>query len=174
MKQLILGGARSGKSRYGEQQVLAQARGLQPVYIATASEPESDAEMAQRIAKHRVDRGEQWQCIEEPLHLGALIERLHSNSAPVLVDCLTLWLSNCLLADTWAKERAHFLQAFAEAPGSITLISNEVGLGIVPMGEINRRFVDESGFLHQALAACCDRVVFCAAGLPMVLKDVSP
>lgn len=175
MKQLILGGARSGKSRYAEQQVLAQARavGATPLYVATARREDSDSEMAQRIAKHRHDRGEEWRCIEQPLQLGAFIEGLHSNTAPVLIDCLTLWLSNCLLAGNWAEEREGFLAAVARSTAAITLVSNEVGLGIVPMGEINRRFVDESGFLHQALAACCDRVVFCAAGLPMVMKDVT-
>lgn len=173
MKQLILGGARSGKSRYAEQQVLAQAgaSGLAPRYVATACQAASDEEMRARIQRHQADRSSLWQSFEEPLHLSALIGQWRSNEAPVLIDCLTLWLSNCLLADCWPRERALFIEAFKAHAGPLTLVGNEVGLGVVPMGELSRRFVDESGFLHQTLAEHCDRVVFCAAGLPLVMKD---
>ena len=172
MKQLVLGGARSGKSRYGEQWVLAQAASTQavPTYVATADWEGSDAEMRARIQRHRQDRANEWQCREEPLFLSQLLCDLHTKDGPILIDCLTLWLSNCLMADCWSSERDAFVNAFTDTDADVTLVSNEVGLGVVPMGKLSRRFVDESGFLHQVLAAQCDRVVFCAAGLPLVMK----
>jgi adenosylcobinamide kinase / adenosylcobinamide-phosphate guanylyltransferase len=173
VKQLVLGGARSGKSRYAEQWVLAQASsaGQRPRLLVTADSDALDAEMQARVARHRNDRDANWRCVEEPLHLSRQLEERHTNGAPILIDCLSLWLSNCLMAGLWPREREAFLHALRQLTGDITLVSNEVGLGVVPMGEITRRFVDESGFLHQALAQLCDRVVFCAAGLPLVMKD---
>lgn len=169
MHSLILGGARSGKSALAER--LAAASGRTVVYIATAQA--GDAEMAARIAHHRARRPPHWTCIEEPL---ALARTLHEQARPqrcLLVDCLSLWLSNALLAADdacWSRERDALVALLPDLPGELILVSNEVGLGVVPMGELSRRFVDEAGRLHQALAAHCQRVVFTAAGLPLVLK----
>src|SRR5215469_8386962 len=169
MRTLILGGARSGKSALAER--LAHESGHPVVYIATAQA--HDAEMAARIAHHRSRRPAHWQSVEEPL---ALADALRKHAQPghcVLVDCLTLWLSNLLGAQDEAlleREREALLDGFASLPGQVLLVSNEVGLGVVPLGELTRRFVDEAGRLHQALAARCDRVLFVAAGLPLALK----
>lgn len=167
MLELILGGARSGKSRYAE----ARAQGADCVYIATATA--GDGEMATRIAHHRDARGEHWRTIEEPLALAAVLAREAADGRCVLVDCLTLWLTNLLLSDdleAFARERAALLAWLPQHRGHIVFVSNEVGQGVVPMDALSRRFVDESGRLHQDLAAQCDRVVFVTAGLPQVLK----
>lgn len=169
MRELILGGARSGKSALAER--LAVDSGLDVVYIATGQA--LDAEMHARIAHHRARRPEQWGCVEEPVALAATL-RVHA--APgrlLLVDCLTLWLSNLLGQGDdglLQRERDALLATLAVLPGRIVLVSNEVGLGVVPLGELSRRYVDEAGRLHQALAARCQRVVFVAAGLPLVMK----
>ncbi|TBR37045.1 MULTISPECIES: bifunctional adenosylcobinamide kinase/adenosylcobinamide-phosphate guanylyltransferase [Dyella] len=169
MKTLILGGARSGKSALAEQ--LAVNCGDDVVYVATAQP--LDAAMAERIAHHRAQRPRYWHTIEEPM---ALAEALREHARPgrcILVDCLTLWLSNLIGSDDMARferERDGFLACLADIPGELLLVSNEVGLGIVPLGELSRRFVDEAGRLHQRLGQTCDRVVFVAAGLPMTLK----
>jgi len=169
MHSLILGGARSGKSALAER--LAAASGGDVVYLATAQA--RDAEMAARIAHHRARRPASWACVEEPLALAEALRRHARSRGCVLVDCLTLWLSN-LLGDAdparFARERDALLHALPQLPGDIVLVGNEVGMGIVPMGELSRRFVDEAGRLHQALAALCDRVIFVAAGLPLTLK----
>lgn len=170
MKQLIIGGARSGKSRLAESWILAHSGKVAPFYIATAALNDCDEEMHARISHHRYQRDERWQLIEEPHYLGNQLKKLNHFDAPVLVDCLTLWLSNCLARGIWQREKAMFLQAVTEFQGDLVLVSNEVGLGLVPMGELNRQFIDESGFLHQALASLCERVVFTVAGLPSVLK----
>jgi adenosylcobinamide kinase / adenosylcobinamide-phosphate guanylyltransferase len=169
VRTLILGGARSGKSALAER--LAHESGQLVVYIATAQA--HDAEMATRIAHHRDRRPAHWQSVEEPL---ALADTLRAYARPdrcVLVDCLTLWLSN-LLGDTdhkrFEREREALLDVLPVLPGELLFVSNEVGLGVVPMGELTRRFVDEAGRLHQAMAARCDRVLFVAAGLPLSLK----
>lgn len=169
MHTLILGGARSGKSALAERLAIESARDV--VYIAT-SQP-GDDEMATRIAHHRARRPAHWDCIEEPLALAHTL-RLHARADRVLlVDCLTLWLSN-LLGDAdptrFIAERDALMRMLPGLPGNVLLVSNEVGLGIVPMGELTRRFVDEAGRLHQALAAQCERVLFVAAGLPLTLK----
>lgn len=169
MRQLILGGARSGKSALAER--LALALSPSPLYLATATA--DDQEMLQRVQHHRERRGDCWRELEEPLALGAALHRLDGPDACVLVDCLTLWLTNCLLAPDpacWPREREAFLAAAAGFRGQLLLVSNETGLGVVPMGELSRRFVDESGRLHQALAQLCERVVLTVAGLPLVLK----
>lgn len=166
--ELILGGARSGKSRLAEQRALAS--GLEPLYLATATA--GDGEMAERIRHHRARRGADWGLIEEPI---ALADTLLLNSRAercILVDCLTLWLSNCLHQGCWASERQALLAALPMLPGQVILVSNETGLGVVPMGELTRQFVDESGFLHQQLAQSCQRVTLVVAGLPMTLKDI--
>jgi adenosylcobinamide kinase/adenosylcobinamide-phosphate guanylyltransferase len=178
---LILGGARSGKSRHAEQ--LAAASGRHVVYIATASGG-GDSEMAERIARHRADRPAHWTTIEVPLALGAAIAAARSDNSVVLVDCLTLWLSNLLfdehtsfpelgpiaLPPRFHAERDALLAVLAQAGGDVVLVSNEVGMGIVPMGAVSRSFVDEAGRLNQAVAAICDKAVFVAAGLPLILK----
>lgn len=168
MRSLILGGARSGKSALAER--LAVASGLDVVYIATAQA--GDAEMAARIAHHRARRPPQWLCVEEPIDLADVLHEYARENRCLLVDCLTLWLSNLLGADepTFAREREHLLQSLPALPGELLLVSNEVGQGIVPLGELSRRFVDEAGRLHQAVAAVSERVVLVAAGLPLVLK----
>lgn len=169
MRSLILGGARSGKSALAER--LATESTREVVYIATAQA--RDDEMRARIEHHRARRPASWTSVQEPI---ALAQALHMHARAdrcVLVDCLTLWLSNLLGGDDGARfelERETLLATLPMLPGEIVLVSNEVGLGIVPMGELTRRFVDEAGRLHQALAAQCERVVFVAAGLPLVLK----
>ena len=168
MRELILGGARSGKSALAERR--AEQSGLEVVYIATAEA--RDGEMRQRIDHHRQRRPQQWRCIEEPLQLAATLQQQAAPGCCLLVDCLTLWLSNLLAAGDEVFEREHeaLLSVLGQLPGRLILVSNEVGLGIVPLGELTRRFCDESGRLHQAVAAVCDRVTFVTAGLPMVLK----
>ena len=169
MRTLILGGARSGKSALAER--LASESGHEVVYIATAQA--HDDEMAARIAHHRASRPAHWHSVEEPL---ALADALAEHARPgrcVLVDCLTLWLSNLLGSQgegRFAQERDALLRVWPSVRGQVLLVSNEVGLGVVPMGELTRRFVDEAGRLHQALAGECERVIFVAAGLPLVLK----
>jgi adenosylcobinamide kinase / adenosylcobinamide-phosphate guanylyltransferase len=176
MISLILGGARSGKSRYAEQLALASNKPL--LYVATATA--SDAEMSARIAHHQVARTQQtahsqqpWRLCESPL---ALIQTLRSEGAQpqcILVDCLTLWLNNQL----FHCPQQDFTQLFnalittaQTVQADIIFVANEVGLGVIPMGEISRRFVDEAGRLNQQVAAIADQVFFIAAGLPLCLK----
>lgn len=169
MAELILGGARSGKSRYAERR--ATESGLEVVYIATCQP--RDAEMRERIERHRNQRPAHWALVEEPLALARMLREQAREDRCLLVDCLTLWLSNLLLVgdpQAWVRERSALLETLPALPGRLLLVSNETGLGVVPMGELTRRFVDEAGWLHQALAAKCERVVFCVAGLPQVLK----
>jgi len=169
MRTLILGGARSGKSALAER--LAAASGHEVVYVATAQA--HDEEMVARIAHHRAQRPSHWLSVEEPLALAATLQVHTRPGRCVLVDCLTLWVSNLLGspdADSFERERDALLKLIPSLKGQVLLVSNEVGLGVVPMGELTRRFVDEAGRLHQALAAQCERVVFVAAGLPLPLK----
>lgn len=171
MHTLILGGARSGKSALAER--LATASGRAVTYIATSQA--GDAEMAERIAHHRARRPAEWGCVEEPLALAATLRQHAGEGRVLLVDCLTLWLSNLLgHADParYIAERDALLATLPTLPGDILLVSNEVGLGIVPMGELTRRFIDEAGRLHQSLATQCERVLFVAAGLPLTLKGL--
>ena len=169
MRTLILGGARSGKSALAES--LAGDSGREVVYVATAQA--HDDEMRDRIAHHRGRRPVHWRSIEEPLALADTL-RLHArDDRCLLVDCLTLWLSNLLIDPQPARferERDALLDLLPSLPGQLLLVSNEVGLGIVPMGALSRRFVDEAGRLHQALATHCERVLFVTAGLPIALK----
>ena len=164
---LVLGGARSGKSRYAER--LVEGAAAHGVYCATAEA--KDAEMARRIDAHRARRGAFWRTLEAPLALPPAIAAASAADTPVLVDCLTLWLSNLLLADESVETRGEELcAALSRIPGSIVLVANEVGLGLVPETPLGRRFRDAAGALNQRLAALADRVVFVAAGLPLVLK----
>lgn len=169
MHELILGGARSGKSRLAER--LAMESGWPVTYIAT-SEPR-DGEMSERIRQHRERRPAQWGLVEEPLRLAEVLQVHAAPEQCLLVDCLTLWLTNLLMLDDpqrLAAERDALLACLDKLPGRLLLVSNETGLGVVPMGELTRRYVDEAGWLHQALAARCQRVIFTVAGLPMILK----
>jgi adenosylcobinamide kinase / adenosylcobinamide-phosphate guanylyltransferase len=166
---LILGGARSGKSRYAEGLIANLPPPWQPPwnYVATA-EP-GDTEMAERLAAHRARRGASWQTIEAPHNLAAPLQSCHAK--PVLIDCLTLWLSNLMLnaADIEA-EITRFEQALAAAAAPIVMVANEVGYGLVPDYPLGRRFRDWQGMLNQRLAARADRVVLVVAGLPLALK----
>lgn len=169
MLELILGGARSGKSRLAER--LALESGLHVTYVAT-SQP-LDQEMAERISHHRARRPAEWALVEEPLALARVLRENAHQDRCILVDCLTLWLTNLLMLDDPARlieERDAMLDCLATLPGRVVLVSNETGLGVVPLGELSRRYVDEAGWLHQALAERCQRVTFVVAGLPMVLK----
>jgi adenosylcobinamide kinase / adenosylcobinamide-phosphate guanylyltransferase len=181
MKELILGGARSGKSLLAEQR--ARESGLRVTYLATAQA--LDGEMARRVAHHRARRPADWGCTEETLHLAAKLRELAAPDTCVLVDCLTLWLSNLLFAGRAAAQAeageaidCPLFRAETEAllgllptlPGRIILVSNEVGWGIVPMHPVSRLFADEQGRLNQRVAAVCDQVTLVAAGLPLTLK----
>ena len=179
-RSLVFGGARSGKSAYAER--LAAASGKEVVYIATARA--GDGEMTSRIAQHRRQRPAAWLTVEEPLALADAVLRYSAPQRLVLVDCLTLWLSNLMFSGAtefpevgeialpalFHAQRRQLLDALERVDGDLVLVSNEVGMGIVPYGAISRSFTDESGRLNQAVAAACDHVVLIAAGLPLVLK----
>ena len=170
MKELILGGARSGKSHFAE--VCATESQLNVIYVATAQA--FDDEMLQRIQHHQQQRPEHWRLIEEPLNLVSVLKDNASETTCILVDCLTLWLSNQLCSDEHKyyveQNTKNLVNELEQLPGKIILVSNEVSMGIIPMGEINRQFVDEAGRLHQRLAAVCDRVTLMVAGIPSCIK----
>ena len=164
---LVLGGARSGKSAYAEALFNAVGDGL---YLATAEA--GDAEMAARIQAHRDRRGDRWTTVEEPINLPGALSRHARPGRAILVDCLTLWLSNLLGAGMDIDEKtAHLVEGLAGLPGPVVLVANEVGLGIVPDTSLGRAFRDHAGRLNQRVAGIADRVVFVAAGLPLILKD---
>lgn len=165
---LVLGGARSGKSRYAERLVLES--GLAPVYVATAEA--LDDEMAARIAAHRARRGAIWRTIEEPLDLVAVLQKECGPDRAVLVDCLTLWLSNLMVKERPVRaEIEGLVAALAPLQGALVLVSNEVGQGVVPTDAMARAFIEHAGWLHQRIAEEADVVVFMAAGLPLHLKS---
>ncbi|MGX7653750.1 bifunctional adenosylcobinamide kinase/adenosylcobinamide-phosphate guanylyltransferase [Shewanella putrefaciens] len=203
MIHLVVGGARSGKSRYGESLVRQYtALGFDACFVATAQA--RDAEMTERIVKHQQDRADDgiaWQLIEEPLALTKQLKHLAKPGRVILVDCLTLWLTNQLLACypeldepipteghfaadiatkntsldpliSWQNEKNAFVDSLAELEGVVILISNEVGSGIVPLGALSRQFVDEAGWLNQAVATLADNVTLVVAGLPLTLKPL--
>ncbi|MBI1245028.1 MAG: bifunctional adenosylcobinamide kinase/adenosylcobinamide-phosphate guanylyltransferase [Alphaproteobacteria bacterium] len=167
---LVLGGARSGKSAFAEAEALRLARGKsKALYMATAEA--GDREMRTRIAMHRARRGTAWTTLEIPLELPAAIDAHARPGAPILVDCLTLWLSNLLAAGRDVAAQTDLLcKALKRAKGPVVLVSNEVGLGIVPDNALARAFRDHAGRLHQAVGAVAARVAFVAAGLPIFLK----
>jgi len=175
MHHLILGGARSGKSSYAERLVreLALNNNKELVYLATATA--KDDEMAARIQRHQRDRSkESWRLIEEPLDLASVL-RESTQAQCILIDCLTLWLSNCLHelpehGDQWVERKRAFLTALGDCPSDVVMVTNDVGSGIVPVGELSRRFVDEAGWLHQRLAEHCEHVTLVIAGLANKLK----
>jgi adenosylcobinamide kinase / adenosylcobinamide-phosphate guanylyltransferase len=164
----VLGGARSGKSRHAE----ALVRALSPspwIYIATAQA--FDAEMEARIAQHRLDRGDGWTTAEAPHDLASTLVDVGSGKGAVLVDCLTLWLTNRLLADADLDgEITELVAVLGRLAAPVVLVSNEVGLGIVPDNALSRRFRDAAGRLHQAIASRADRVTLVVAGLPLAVK----
>lgn len=169
---LILGGARSGKSRYGQARIETLRGPL--TYIATAQA--FDEEMAERIAHHQADRGPRWRTVEAPLDLCAAIravdEDAGDDTGAILVDCLTLWVSNLILAERdCAAAGEELCQTLRQCRVPVGLIANEVGLGIVPDNALARRFRDAAGWLNQRVARAADEVVFVAAGLPVVLKS---
>jgi adenosylcobinamide kinase/adenosylcobinamide-phosphate guanylyltransferase len=181
MIELILGGARSGKSALAEQR--AADSGLAVTYIATAQA--GDEEMARRIAHHQSRRAPHWALVEEPLHLAAALSAHAAPDRCLLVECLTLWLTNLLYAGNAARqaeagedvdcpllafETSALLDCLPQLPGRIILVSNEVGLGIVPLGAATRLYVDDAGRLNQSIARIAQRGTFVAAGLPLELK----
>jgi adenosylcobinamide kinase/adenosylcobinamide-phosphate guanylyltransferase len=164
---LVLGGARSGKSSFAQ----ARAEDLPGdlVYIATAQA--FDDEMVERITLHRLDRGPRWATVEAPIDLAEAIKRRCAPDSVVLVDCLTLWLSNLMLAEyDVARASERLVATITDAPGALIFVANEVGLGIVPDNALARRFRDAAGRLNQMIAKHADEVVFIAAGLPLRLK----
>jgi adenosylcobinamide kinase/adenosylcobinamide-phosphate guanylyltransferase len=164
---LVLGGARSGKSRYAENLIGAS----RPPWTFVATAEADDAEMAERIAVHRSRRGQDWQTVEAPHDLSAALAAVAADT-PVLVDCLTLWLSNRMLAGADLEAEIARLEAALDGRRApVVFVSNEVGFGIVPDNELARRFRDLQGRLNQRIAARADRVVLMVAGLPVVVKD---
>lgn len=165
MKVLVTGGCRSGKSRRA--QALAESLGEARLYLATAQA--LDAEMEDRIARHQADRGPGWTTVEEPLAIAQ-----HLNTAPVvLLDCLTLWVSNLMHArpeEDLLPEFDALAQAISDSSSHIIVVTNEVGLGIVPMNPLARRFRDNAGWLAQRVGAVCDHIELCVAGVPMSVK----
>jgi adenosylcobinamide kinase/adenosylcobinamide-phosphate guanylyltransferase len=181
MRELIFGGARSGKSALAEQR--ATDSGLHVIYVATAQA--LDSEMQRRIAHHQTRRPASWGLVESPLGLAAALRQHASPDACLLVDCLTLWLTNLLFAGKAAQqaemgqaidcqllrdEVQALIDALPQLPGQIILVSNEVGWGIVPMAPVSRLFADEQGRLNQRVAVVCERVTLVAGGLPLTLK----
>jgi adenosylcobinamide kinase/adenosylcobinamide-phosphate guanylyltransferase len=167
---LVTGGARSGKSRFAER--LAGASHLQKVYVATSAA--HDGEMAERIAVHRDRRGEDWRTVEEELDLESVLRRECHPDRAVLVDCLTLWLSNLMHAERdVAAETARLCAAVGGLQGPCIFVTNEVGMGIVPENRLARSFRDAQGRLNQDMAEACHRVFLVAAGLPVLLKPSS-
>ncbi len=170
---LILGGARSGKSAFAEK--LATASGLPVTYIATAQV--YDAEFGKRVEHHKVRRPAHWATVEQSFNLAEALQTHAKAGTCVIVDCLTLWLAQCICPDCdrpahldWQAERDQLLATLPTLAGTVLLVSNEVGMGIVPLGEINRQFQDEQGRLNQAVAERVNQVSFIAAGLPLTLK----
>lgn len=166
---LILGGARSGKS--ARAQNIAETSGLDVCYVATAPHIDGDAEWQARIERHKQERPGHWQSFECEHDLVALLKGVAADDRLMLVDCLTLWISNLLMADADTDKEIEALAAvLPELPGEIVLVSNEVGLGLVPESELGRAFRDAQGRLNQAVAKVADRVEFVAAGLPLLMK----
>ncbi len=172
---LVVGGCRSGKSRFAEHWAGLHFR--KKIYVAT-SVPGDDDEMRQRISHHRMTRGNDWFTLEEPVAIAEILRKKGSDADVFLVDCLTLWLTNLLLADLSDEKIRSEMDILTEAidfcPVSVVLVANEVGLGIVPEAALARRFRDLAGWCNQKIASCCQEVVFMAAGLPLYLKHPCP
>lgn len=175
MLEMYLGGARSGKSRLAELRANQIADGAltdtQLIYVATATA--GDDEMATRITHHQQSRGSHWRTVEEPFLLAETLQQISTKNTCVLVDCLTLWLTNLLLADDKQLiqlEKDKLLSVLSTLSGHIIFVSNEVGQGLVATDPLSRRFVDEAGFLHQKLAQACNQVHYVVAGIAQTLK----
>lgn len=169
MIRLILGGARSGKSSYAEQ---FAAKSAPVIYIATATA--DDDAMKCRIAHHQQSRPGNWPTVEVPFYLAQSVRDQFKTAPTLLIDCMTLWLSNWLCKKNmggWQAERDSFLDTIRDYPGEVIIVSNEVGSGIVPLGELTREFVDHAGWLNQALAKVADEVTLVVAGCPLQLKS---
>ncbi len=168
---LVVGGCRSGKSSFAEEWITSGFE--QKTYIAT-SVIGDDEEMRHRVAHHQQNRCDSWKTIEEPVDIAEIIASSTTTTQAYLVDCLTLWLTNLLLQDLSDNEIedriGELTRAIVLCPVSVVLVANEVGLGIVPDNSLARRFRDLAGWCNQRVGACCDKVVFMAAGLPMILK----
>lgn len=170
---LVLGGARSGKSSYAQR--LAETRWKHPLYLAPAET--LDEEMAARVKKHREQRGPHWGCAEEPLDVARVIRETSPRRDGVMLDCATLWLTNVLLKEgepAVQSRKKDLLAALAESPTDVIIVSNEVGMGIVPEHPLGREFRDLQGRLNQELASIADTVLFIIAGLPLSLKGTIP
>lgn len=183
MRHLILGGARSGKTRVALDHAGEWSRKLDSrvTYVATAQA--LDAEMEARIERHRSERPDTWHTVEAPLQLASALAHIPAPSV-IVIDCLTLWLTNALLHDfderqpraplaVWDRERELFVEWLSAHPGVVMIVSNEVGAGIVPISPLARRFQDEQGWLNQAVARTCDRVTLVVAGMEMSIKRES-
>jgi len=166
MYHLVLGGARSGKSRYAES--LAEQSGLPVMYVATAQA--RDQEMRERIEQHQADRPDHWHTREIGTELGDLIRAERRPHQCIMVDCLTLWMMSLLEADNIESAVDDVLDALNSTEGPIVMVSNEITMGVVPMGELSRRYVDELGRLHQRIAAQCENVTLMVAGIPHPIK----
>ena len=168
MRELILGGVKSGKSRLAERHALES--GLEVVVVATADA--GDDEMRRRIEQHRKNRPPQWRVVESGADLAGVLEAESGENRCLVVDCLTLWLTRLLCEDLAVEAWiAAFLDVLPALPGRIILVSNETGMGIVPLGELSRRYCDEAGKLHQKLGEICDNVILTVAGLPLRIKS---
>jgi adenosylcobinamide kinase / adenosylcobinamide-phosphate guanylyltransferase len=166
---LVLGGARSGKSRFAESRVAINQKPV--IYVATATT--GDDEMRQRIAHHKASRPQDWLLVEEPFSLSEIISQYGSQNTNLIIECMTLWLTNWLCThdvESWQEEKNLFIDALIKSKANIVIVSNEVGSGVVPMGELSREFADQSGWLNQALAQIADQVTLVVAGCPLVLK----
>src|ERR1700689_171252 len=173
MKALVLGGVRSGKSRYAAALAREQACPTPLIVTGTAL----DDEMAARIDAHRASRPSDWTVVEEPTHLAAALAAAAGPNRVIIVDCLTLWLTNLLCSDdpeALRRESRDMVETLPTLPGHCVLVANEVSLGIIPVNALARSFTDEGGVMHQGLAALCDRVVFMVAGLPITVKPGAP
>ena len=166
----VFGGARSGKSRFAENLIMKS--GLKPVYIATGRA--LDEEMSERIAAHRERRGSAWETVEEPLALADALNQSNFEGRAILVDCLTLWVTNLMIAEAdVARECAHLVEMLGTMSVPVVLVSSEVGLGIVPENQMAREFRDLAGEVNQRIAKAADEVYFIAAGLPLTLKTTA-
>lgn len=179
MLHFVLGGARSGKSRYAENLAKQhEAQGKTVIYIATAKTqfideagwPSVNQEMLQRIETHQADRPSHWRTIETPIELTETLQRLDASNYCILIDCLTLWTLNLLEETCLQKQKQALLKALPELNAEVIIVSNEVGMGVVPLGEFTREYVDELGRLHQAIGELANSMVFMVAGQAIQVK----
>lgn len=180
MLHFVLGGARSGKSRFAENLAKQfESQGKTVFYVATATTQYTDEngqtsvnqEMLQRIEIHQSDRPSHWKTIESPIHLSQTLQSLDSQNHCILIDCLTLWSLNLLEAGLMQSEKQNLMACLATLSAEVIMVSNEVGMGIVPLGEFTRQYVDELGWLHQEVAAAAHSMTFMVAGQPITVKD---